>query len=86
MSAILNFLTALSAWGLLAGIIINSPVLTLLGLPEMIISASPSSISTMASNGAVCPLRPWPLSNEKIVSVPVFFSIMVRLRVRDRII
>lgn len=46
---ILNLLTARTAWGSLAGMIIPSPLFTIKGLPEIRISASPSNTCTRAS-------------------------------------
>jgi len=47
--SILNFVFAVRAWGLLAGIMVVSPCFSLMGLPDMVISASPSRIWTRAS-------------------------------------
>lgn len=41
-SIILNLLTALNAWGWLAGIMTISPCLSCTGFPDMVTSASPS--------------------------------------------
>ncbi len=73
---ILNFSTACKEWGLFAGIIIKSPDVKRFGLPEIRISASPSMIFTRASKGAVCSLKPWPLSKAKIVTEPTSFLII----------
>jgi len=47
--SILNFVFAVRAWGLLAGMMAVSPCFSFMGLPDMVISASPSSIWTRAS-------------------------------------
>ena len=67
--------TAWSAWGSFAGIIIISPFLTVFLTPEIVISASPSIIWTIASKGAECSDKPWPWSNAKKVTVPNSFLI-----------
>src|ERR1035437_986388 len=76
---ILNRLVALSAWGWPAGMRIISPPNTRCGWPEMMISASPSTTCTRASNGAVCSLKPWPSSNANRVTLPVGFLTISRL-------
>ncbi len=60
MSIILNRWLAFNACGWPAGIRINSLARTRWCLPAMVISASPSSTCTNASNGAVCSLNPLP--------------------------
>ena len=42
--SILNFVFVVSAWGLLAGMMVASPCFSLMVLPDMVISASPSRI------------------------------------------
>ena len=42
--SILNFVTAERAWGSLAGMIVISPFFSLTCLPDMVMSASPSSM------------------------------------------
>ncbi|OGR66459.1 MAG: hypothetical protein A2X30_04715 [Elusimicrobia bacterium GWB2_63_16] len=57
----------------------NSSAFTFTDFRPILISASPSSISAIASKGAVCSLKPCPLSNEKRVTVPTGFRMIVRL-------
>ena len=47
--SILNFVFAMSACGSLAGIMVASPCFSLMELPDIVISASPSKIWTSAS-------------------------------------
>jgi len=68
-------LAACTSWGMLAGIIIISPSFATVVFPSMMNAPSPSTTRTTASNGEVCSLSPWPVSNENRVMFPVsFFS------------
>ena len=81
VKSILNRSIALTACGLLAGMISICPAERRNGLPSIVNSASPSRSWTMASNGAVCSLRACPRSNANTVTVPVGLSTMVRLTI-----
>ena len=58
--SILKGLMAFKAWGWWAGMMMSSPGLIVYGVPEMRISASPSTPKIVASKGDLCSLRPWP--------------------------
>ena len=47
--SILSFVFAVRAWGLLAGMMVASPCFSWMGLPDMVMVASPSRIWTRAS-------------------------------------
>ena len=70
VNTILKRVVAFTACGLSAGSRTTSPGFTAMGLPATVISASPSTACTSASNGEVCSLNPCPSSNAKIVTFP----------------
>src|SRR5208337_4194158 len=75
--SILKRVSAFNACGWLAGMSTALPAFVTNGLPETVISASPSSTCAKASNGAVCSLKPCPSSkaNSVIVAAGRFMSV-----------
>jgi cation transporter-like permease len=81
VSNILKFSIAFTAWGILAGKIIDSPASRLNDCLPIIILALPSKTWIKASKGAVCSLNFWFLSNAKRVTVPIFLFITILLTI-----
>ena len=75
----MNFVIAERAWGTFAGKMIVSPSFIWYVLPATQTSHSPSRIVTTASKGAVCSESPSFSSNEKIVMLPLFRLMSIRL-------